>query len=250
MVIAVDDPDGQHNITVHRVLPNKPASGPIHPATVSSMNTSKPTYRYVPRHTTAQQSARGNTESSVSNPSADTLSGYGTKQAKQPIFPSFRVGDTLRIRGSINEWRRRDGRVIRELKAGNAIGGEIGMSEHRSDQYGCLAHETFGNAYSTEIIDPAQEMAHIRLVEHLRHNMYNRPFVIPAPELPKQMVNPSCKSTPTKVGHTSDAGSPLKKRRLGAEPSSEAEMSGTMGMSSTAGYGDRVRYSFRVSALL
>jgi hypothetical protein len=36
----------------------------------------------------------------------------------------------------------------------------------------------------------------------------------------------------------------LKKRRLGAEPSSEVEMNGTMGMSSTAtGYGDRVSRS-------
>ena len=87
----------------------------------------------------------------------------------------------------------------------------------------------------SDIIDPAQEMEHIRQVEQLRLSVYNRPFQIPVPELPKQP-----KSKPTKVGNTSDAGSPLKKRRLGAEPSSEAEMGGTMGMSSTAGYGDRV----------
>jgi hypothetical protein len=96
------------------------------------------------------------------------------------------------------------------------------------------------------IIDPAEEIAHVRLVDHLRTTVYNRPFLIPAPE-PLNLRQPatSCHSTPTKFkpGRASgiDVGSPLKKRRLGAEPSSEVEMNGTMGMSSTAtGYGDRV----------
>jgi hypothetical protein len=174
------------------------------------------------------------------------------KEAKRPIFPNYRVGDTLSIKGRVNEWKRRDGRVIRELNANLSMGGEIGTfprvviaAEMRLVYL--LIYQLF--LLCSVIIDPAEEIDHVRLVDHLRTTIYSRPFIIPAPE-PLNLRQPatSCHSTPTKFkpGCASgvEGGSPLKKRRLGAEPSSEVEMNGTMGMSSTAtGYGDRVSTS-------
>lgn len=139
--------------------------------------------------------------------------------------------------------------MIREINANLSMGGEIGTFPRivivtEMLLVYLLIYQLF-LLYSV-IIDPAQEIAHVRLVDHLRTTIYNRPFVIPAPE-PLNLRQPatSCHSTPTKFkpGCASgvEGGSPLKKRRLGAEPSSEVEMNGTMGMSSTAtGYGDRV----------
>jgi hypothetical protein len=177
------------------------------------------------------------------------MSGYAIKEAKRPIFPNYRVGDTLSIKGRVNEWKRRDGRMIREINANLSMGGEIGTFPRivivtEMLLVYLLIYQLF-LLYSV-IIDPAEEIAHVRLVDHLRTTVYNRPFIIPAPE-PLNLRQPatSCHSTPTKFkpGCASgvEGGSPLKKRRLGAEPSSEVEMNGTMGMSSTAtGYGDRV----------
>ncbi|KAG7549036.1 hypothetical protein FFLO_03072 [Filobasidium floriforme] len=226
--VTIDDPDGQYNITAHQILSNHPRSEPARPLLAVESSKTRPTYRYVPKNThanTTSSNTRGNLGGSSIH---EDTSGYAIKEAKKPIFPNYRVGDTLSIKGRVNEWKRRDGRMIREINANLSMGGEI------------------------VIIDPAEEIAHVRLVDHLRTTVYNRPFVVPAPE-PLNLRQPAtnCHSTPTKFkpGCASgvEGGSPLKKRRLGAEPSSEVEMNGTMGMSSTAtGYGDRLRHPLKL----
>ena len=104
--MAVDDPDGEYNITVNQVLTNQPPCISLNPTTTSSSSS----YCLVPKshfkqHLTPNIPAR--------------------KEPKRPIYPDFRVGDVLKVRARVNEWSRRDGRVIRDLKVQESLGGVI-----------------------------------------------------------------------------------------------------------------------------
>jgi hypothetical protein len=124
--LAVDDPDGQYNITAHQILPNHPSFEPARSLPASESSKTKPIYRYVPKNAQANTSS-SNTRGNLGGSSIrEDTSGYATKEAKRPVFPNYRVGDTLSIKGRVNEWRRRDGRMIRELNANLSMGGEIG----------------------------------------------------------------------------------------------------------------------------
>jgi hypothetical protein len=105
--MIVDDPDGEYNITVHQILSNRPSSIPLNPTTTTSSSSS---YRLVPKYQPKK----------VVKPKVPER-----KEPKRPIYPNFRVGDVLKVRARVNEWSRRDGRVIRDLKVQESLGGVI-----------------------------------------------------------------------------------------------------------------------------
>jgi hypothetical protein len=99
----VDGADGEHNVTVYQTL----ANNPIEPTPSR--------YLYRPKDLPIN---RNKLHSLVDC----TVSG----DIKLPIYPSLRIGDVVRVVGRINEWKRKDGRVVREIDAGQGNGGEIG----------------------------------------------------------------------------------------------------------------------------
>jgi len=104
----VDGADGEHNVTVYQTLANNP----------TEHTPSRYLYRPkdLPINRNKLHSRR--TGSSVDCPVPGDI--------KPPIYPSLRIGDVVRVVGRINEWKRKDGRVVREIDAGQGYGGEIG----------------------------------------------------------------------------------------------------------------------------
>ena len=104
--MTVDDPDGEYNITVNQILNNRPSSIPLKATTTSTSSS----YRLVPKFQ-SKEVVKPNVPARI--------------EPKRPIYPNFRVGDVLKVKGRVNEWSRRDGRVIRELKVQESWGGVI-----------------------------------------------------------------------------------------------------------------------------
>jgi hypothetical protein len=182
--------------------------------------------------------------------SSTSISNSASK-GKEPIYPSFRVGDIVKVKGRLNEWSRRDGRVVREL---NCPSGDGGFGEFVWLPFLSVATLNGSLPVPIAITNPVEEALYIDRVRVLHQDVYNRPFKIPPPQPLLRLIdgNGSTRTdgvSPSKNKSTSNPalGSPAKKRRIEMEPSSEAEADGTMGMSSSVGvggYGDRVSGTF------
>ncbi|KAK4685923.1 hypothetical protein P7C73_g4211, partial [Tremellales sp. Uapishka_1] len=130
------------------------------------------------------------------------------RQRQQPVIPilppeptyerkDIRVGDTVRIVGRVEEWRRKGGDWVREVVVDPSSG-------------------------SVVVVDPEEQFRHTAVVSQLHQSLYSRPFEIPLSNV-KSSQSQSQASSPVKCRTTQVTNSmSLSTTKSSMEPSSEA----------------------------
>lgn len=112
--------------------------------------------------------------------------------AKLYVRPDIRVGDTIRLAGSVEEWMRRND-AIRQVVVDEASGSgfirELAGASHK---------------LTPGVVDPDEQYTHVQNVSRLHREVYSQPFIMPAPAPPATSI----KSSPAKsVASTWDLSS-------------------------------------------
>ncbi|CAK9787380.1 hypothetical protein CC85DRAFT_289034 [Cutaneotrichosporon oleaginosum] len=100
--------------------------------------------------------------------------------AKVYVRPNIQVGDMLRLSGYVEDWARRT-ETVRQV----------------------VVDEASGSGY-IRVVDPDEQYEHVEAVNHMRREVYSRPFELPAAEPPSSVRSSPAKSMASTWDATSD----------------------------------------------